>query len=50
MIAEMKKTAEHKMQRTLEALKTDLARYAPDVPTLASWITSRWITTVRRCP
>ncbi|MBK7898163.1 MAG: ribosome recycling factor [Azonexus sp.] len=26
MIAEMKKTAEHKMQRTLEALKTDLAK------------------------
>ena len=26
MIAEMKKTAEHKMQRTLEALKADLAK------------------------
>jgi hypothetical protein len=39
MIPELKKTTEHKMQRSIEALKRISPRCAPAVPTPAFWIT-----------
>jgi uridylate kinase len=50
MIPELKKTSEHKMQKSLEALKADLARCAPDGRIPASSIMCRSTTTVPRWP
>ncbi len=47
MIADVKKAAEQKMQKSVEALKTDLGKVGPAARTPACSITSRSTTTAR---
>ena len=46
-IADVKKTAEHKMQRSLEALRLDLAKVRTGVLTQGYSTMFRWSITVR---
>ena len=47
MINDVKKSAEQKMGKSVEALKADLGKSAPGARTPACSTTSRWITTAR---
>ena len=48
-IAEIQQTAEHKMQQSLEAFKSNLTKVRTGVRTLRCWTRCMWTTTAPCC-
>ncbi len=49
-LADIRKSVDQKMQKSIEAFKNDLAKIRTGRAHTACWTISRWITTVRAYP